>query len=373
MRYLIVFSACIWLFPAVVSGEPRKGPPAARVQVQTLKETEVRESVTLVGTAEARKRAVVASQVEGWVEEISFQEGDYIERGKPLARLEDRSLRIQLEGARASLQEAQERLGQAVADLKRLGVLYKSKSVAEKTFQDAQYEVNARKERVQVLRSEMAGLEDLLDKKTIKAPFSGWIAEQHAERGEWVDRGGPVATMVDLSRIHVRVPVPERFLPLLKVSDVADVSLDAVPGSTFSGRVLSLFPAGDPQSRTIPVKVEVRNSEGTIRAGMLSRVTLWVGSPRRAMMVPKDALVLEGPRRAVFIVNDEKAHRIGVQVLGYQGEAVEVSGDLHPGDLVVVRGNERIQDGQPVVINSAPSSSNSGKRTKKNHSTVTSK
>lgn len=362
--YPISLLVCVGLMPALVWGASPKGPPPARVAAQPLKETKVRESVTLVGTAEARKRAVVASQVEGWVEEISFQEGQYIDKGKTLARLDDRSLRIQLDGGRASLKEAQERLGQAMGDLKRLGVLYKSKSVAEKTFQDAQYEVNARKERVQVLRSELARLEDLLTKKTIRAPFSGWIAEQHVERGEWVDRGGAVAKMLDLSEIHVRVPVPERYVPLLKVGDNATVSLDAIPGRTFSGQILSLFPSGDPQSRTIPVKVEVPNPDRAIRAGMLSRVTLWVGPPRAAIMVPKDALVLEGPQRAVFVVNDEKAHRVEVQVLGYQGELAEVNGNLRPRDLVVVRGNERIQDGQPVVILSDSSTPTPGKQTK---------
>ena len=345
-----VFIVLILLTQALSWGQTPKGPPPAPVVVQPVIETQIRESITLVGTAEAQKRALVATQVEGWVEEVSFQEGDRREKNVPLVRLEANALKLELQGARAALKETEERLNQALADFRRLEALYSSESISQKRFQDAQFEVNARRERVRVLRSEVARLEDRLSKKTIRAPFSGWIAEKRVERGEWVDQGGSVATMVDLSRIHARVPVPERYLPLLKVGETARVSLDALPGRTFSGRILSLLPTGDAKSRAFPVKVEIPRPEGLIKEGMLARVSLSIGKPRTALLVPKDALILEGLNKSVFVVKDNVARRLDVEILGYQEGAAEVRGNLTQGDLVIVRGNERIREGQAVVI-----------------------
>jgi RND family efflux transporter MFP subunit len=345
-----LFMVLILLTPAFSWGQSPKGPPPAPVVAQPVIETEIRESITLVGTAEAQKRALVATQVEGWVEEVSFQEGDLREQNVPLVRLEANALKLELQGARAALKETEERLNQALADFRRLEALYSSESISQKRFQDAQFEVNARRERVRVLRAEVTRLEDRLSKKTIRAPFSGWIAEKRVERGEWVDQGGSVATMVDLSRIHVRVPVPERYLPLLKVGETARVSLDALPGRTFFGRILSLLPTGDAKSRAFPVKVEIPRPEGLIKEGMLARVTLSIGKPRAALLVPKDALILEGLNKSVFVVKDNVARRLEVEILGYQEDAAEVRGNLKQGDLVIVRGNERIREGQAVVI-----------------------
>jgi RND family efflux transporter MFP subunit len=334
-----------------------QGQSAVRVVVEAVREAEVRETVTLVGTARASRRSTVASQVEGWVEEIFFEAGDLVDKDRALARLEDRALQIQLEGARAALAEARARLGQAQADLDRLSVLWDSRSIAEKALQDAQFESDARKQRVNVLRSQVENLKDKLNKKTIRAPFSAWVAEQHVEVGEWVDAGGAVATLVDLAEIHVEIPIPERYLPSLKVGDPVAVALDALPEKIVSGQIHSICPSGDPRARTFSVEVSVSNPNGLIRAGMLARATFAVGAPHEAVLVPKDALVLTGSTRAVFVVNDQKAHRVSVQVVAYHEDAAEVQGDINPGSLVVVIGNERLRDGQPVEATPKPSSS----------------
>jgi RND family efflux transporter MFP subunit len=143
------------------------------------------------------------------------------------------------------------------------------------------------------------------------------------------------------------------------VDDAATVILDALPARKFRGNIVTIFPQGDDQSRTFPVEVTVPNSDGVIRAGMLCRVDLGVGEPRMALMVHKDALVLGGPTPAVYKVNDKRAHIVNVEILGYQGERVEIRGELSPGDSVVVRGNERIRDGQQVMVLSDPSNSSS--------------
>lgn len=349
---LFVFSICLVGLSGLAS--PVEGQNAVKVMVEPVREKEVLESVTLVGTAKSRKRSKVASQVEGWVEEIFFEDGDLVKQGQPLARLEGRSLRIQLDGAKAALQEAEARLAQAEADLVRLSALWESKSIAEKALQDAQFEANARKQRVNVLHSQMEHLKDKLSKKEIRAPFAGWVAEQHVEVGEWVDPGGAVATLVDLSEIHIEVPMPERYVPALRVGEPVDVTLDAFPDKTFPGKVHSINPYGEAQARTFDVEVAVPNPDNLILAGMLARATLSAGAAHKALLIPKDALVLSESNRAVFVVNDQKAHRVPVEIVAFHGDAIEVEGELQPGALVVVIGNERLRDGQSVEV--APSS-----------------
>ena len=335
---------------AVLAAGTSYGRSPAKVIVGDVREADIRTSVTLVGTAKPHKEAVLASQVEGWVEAVFFLAGDRVEKGDRLAQLEDRSLLIQLDGAKASLKEAETRKKQAETDLKRLEALYSSRSVAEKQIDDARYELDARSKHVLALKSEVNQLEDQLAKKRIRAPFSGWIAEKHLEQGEWVAKGGDVAKLLDLSVIHIRAEVPERFLPLLNVGDDAKLTFDALPGRDFKGKIRAVFPSGNTQTRTFPVEMILANEEGVIRAGMLCRVSMGIGNARKALLVPKDALVLEGDRRTVFKINDNKAHRVEVEVVGFQDGSAEIRADIEDGDRVVVFGNESLQDGEPVEI-----------------------
>jgi membrane fusion protein (multidrug efflux system) len=132
------------------------------------------------------------------------------------------------------------------------------------------------------------------------------------------------------------------------------VTADALGDQIYPASIYAIISEGDAEARVFPVKFEVINRDYKLKSGMLARVTFAAGKPREGLLVPKDALVNRGEEAVVFLVQTGKAKETRVRVKGYQGEKAEVTGKITAGDQVVIRGNERLSDGQPVQPFPAP-------------------
>jgi RND family efflux transporter MFP subunit len=345
-----LFQLCLFLF--FVTGLPSwaQGPPPPPVAVSAVVQKNIRESVVLVGTATSRVTSLLASEAEGLVEKLYVEEGAAVKKGQVLARLRSSTLKIQLTLARAARKEAQERYLQAKAELERSEKLRRSQSISEKKFLDDRFETMAWEQRVIQREAEVSRLRDLLSKKTIVSPFSGFVARKHTEVGQWVERGGGIVTLIDLSYIHVVAQVPERYIDRVLMGDQASVTIDALGSKTFLGKIISVNPEGDREARTFPVKVQVKNEGFQIKSGMLSHVSFSLGKSYPAILVSKDALVTRDNQKFVFVYQNDTVKMVRLNVKGYHGGMAEVSGNLKAGFLVVTRGNERLRDGQKVRI-----------------------
>jgi len=380
----------------------KAGPPPAPVVVAPVVARQVTDELVLVGTAEPQRRSLVASDVEGIVAEVLVQEGSPARRGDRLAQLRTDALEIQLRGAvaqreryryelaeleagsriedveaaRAAVREADAAHAWARQEVKRQRDLHADGAVALRAVDEAEtgletarqrleqalarlrlLEAGPRKEQIARARAqlrgaeaEVAGLEDEIARATIRAPFDGIVAAEHTERGQWVAKGGPVVELVDLSRVEIAVPFPERFLSRLRVGGTVQVRFDALGEAAFPGEVIAIVPQADVASRTFRVKVRVPNQDRALKGGMFARVAFPLSGGREATFVPKDAVVLRGGVSLVYVVNGAAAHEVPVQPGRAQGGAVEVAGAVRPGQMVVVRGNERLRDGQAVHV-----------------------
>ena len=353
-RRLLVISSVLLLLLAACSeqqaAQPSQGRPPSPVRVAAVVTQEVQRSVSLVGTVEPWRRSVVASEIAGLVQVFPVEEGMAVKKGQVLARLRTDTLEIRLNSAEASHREARTRYQQARKDLKRVKVLFEKELVTQKEFDDAITEEGALRQRFIQLQTEIQQVRDELSKSRITAPFDGWITQEFTEVGQWVSAGGQVVEMVDLLRVQVEVPLPERYVNDVRVNDPVAAVFDGLPGLQFKGRVFSVVAQADTASRTFPIKVELPNPGLAMKSGMVSRVTLKVGAPYEALVIPKDALVLRGGREFVYLLNEGKVSQIPVTSELHLDEVVQVSGDLQAGMTVVVEGNERLRPGQPVRI-----------------------
>lgn len=329
---------------------PPAKPPAFPVRVAKVTKQEVARSATLVGTAEPRKRSVVASEIAGLVDQFPVDEGDFVKRGQLLARLGTQTLQIQHDSAVASRAEWQVRHEQAKLDLVRVKTLFEKELVTRKEHEDAIAEELALRQRLAQLDAEIRQVEDRLAKSSILAPFAGWIIEERTEIGQWVEEGGPVVEMVDLSRVRIAVPLPDRYIQHVQRGDPVSAVFDGLPGFEAEGHVFSIVAQANEASRTFPIKVEVPNQDLRIKSGMAARVTLSLGQAYPALVVPKDALVLRGGNEFIFVVQDGRAVQKRVRPGLYTNGLVEVAGDVQEGMRVVILGNERLLPGQQVRI-----------------------
>ena len=354
---LISLVLCLVTLPACneqQAAPPPPAPPPTPVRVAPVLLQEVKQTVTLVGTVEPWKRSVVASEVEGLVQAFPAEEGMKITRGQLLARLRTETLQIRLDSALALYRESGARYQRAKRDLSRIRVLFKKELVTQKDFDDALAEETALKERLSQLKADIRQVRDSLNKSKIVAPFDGWITQEFTEIGQWVEEGGAIVEIVDLSHVQVEVPLPERYVSHIQTRDLVIATFDGLPEFEAQGSVFSLVAQADRTARTFPVKVEIPNPALAIKSGMVSRVTFRVDRPHQGIVVPKDALVLRGGKQFVFQVNDGTVDQIPVTAVLHVDDLVEIEGPVREGMTVVVEGNERLFPGQPVRVLDVP-------------------
>ena len=344
---------CLLTLPACneqQAAQPPPAPPPTPVRVAPVLLQEVEQTVMLVGTVEPWKRSVVASEVEGLVQAFPAEEGMKVKRGQLLARLRTETLQIRLDSALALYRESGARYQRAKRDLSRIRILFKKELVTQKDFDDALAEETALKERLSQLKADIRQVRDSLNKSKIVAPFDGWITQEFTEIGQWVEEGGAIVEIVDLSHVQVEVPLPERYVSHIEVRDPVTATFDGLPEFEARGSVLSLVAQADRTARTFPVKVEIPNPALAIKSGMVSRVTFRVDRPHKGIVVPKDALVLRGGKQFVFQVNEGTVDQIPVTAVLHVEDLVEIKGPVREGMTIVVEGNERLFPGQPVRV-----------------------
>jgi RND family efflux transporter MFP subunit len=333
-------------------GEEAEGPPPVPVQVAQVVQQTVSEQIALVGTTEPVARSEVAAEISGLVKEYPVREGDFVQKGKLLVRLRASDLKLRLKAARALKEKVRANLVFAEKELGRYEKLKDADSIEARKYDEALYQKESLEHELVRTQAEIELLEDDMSKTTVVAPFSGFVAREHTQVGEWLPAGGPreVVTLLDLGHVKITVDVPERYVVQLVAQSLVRVLVPSLSDQPFLGKISAILPEGDPNARTFPVHVTLENPDLKIRGGMEAKVTFNLGTSRDAVLVPKDAIVTAGANRLIYLVNHGVAQPMNVQVIGYYDGNVAVEGPLKPGDTVVIRGNERLRPGQPVKV-----------------------
>jgi len=352
LKVISILFFFIWIVLPVtgVSGQSNKRM-AAPVKVEKIIQKTVRPFVTLIGTAEPYRRSTVASEVEGLVTDFSAELGKRIEKGEVLAEIERAPLFLDLKQAEASLAEAGENYKNALSEHQRAEELFKKKSISSRQYDIARYAANALKQKIRALEIKIEAIKYDIEKCSIRAPFSGFVVEEHTQVGQWLRKGGDVVTIVDMDAILVTVPVPDRYIYFIEPGQSVDLSFEFLPGKKDrKGKVRSIIRKGDEKARTFPVQIEVANKDFFILEGMSSTVLFPVGKSLQSLLVNKDAVVSSSDQHSIFIVEDGKAQMIPIIKGKAYGSLVVIEGEVRAGDQVVVEGNERLQPGQEVSI-----------------------
>jgi len=300
-----------------------------------------------VGTVYYIEVSNLSTEISGMVESITFEEGQRTEKGAPLVKLNSDLLEKRLQARVASHEQILSDLERARNDYKRIEGLYNKRIVSEKEYDDQRFQVDGLEKKADALKAEVEQLEIELEKTRIKAPFSGVIIKKHIARGDWLSPGKTVATIASDGSMDLIVEVPEAVTKYLELGMQVDTN---VGGKEKRGEIIAIIPKGDITTRTFPIKIRIKNGASLLE-GMEGRVKLPVGESLDAMMVPRDAVLNRFGETTVVLVVDSKAKVIPVKILGYQGMMAGINAKkISEGMKVVVKGNERLTDGQPVAI-----------------------
>jgi RND family efflux transporter MFP subunit len=345
-------------------------------------------TVTVTGTLAADEEVVAGFKVAGRVSEIAVDLGSPVRKGQVLARLDPTDFRLRVEQAEAALRQVRAGLGlprdgaaesvdpektalvreaRAVLEEARLSrdrtarlseknLIARSEVdasqsrllVAESRYQAALEEIRNRQELLAERSSGLALARQQLADAVLNAPIDGAVRERRASVGEYLAAGAPVFGLVRTHPLRLRVAVPERDAPSVRVGQSVRVLLEGDPAA-HAGRVARLSPSIQEQNRTLIVEAEVANRDGKLRPGSFARAEIVVEADRTAVTVPAPAVVTFAGLEKVFVVKDGKAVEKRIRTGRRSGDRVEILEGVYAGDPVVVDPGNLV-GGTPVTV-----------------------
>lgn len=322
--------------------------PAALVSVDAVARQAFLQTTPVVGKLVARRAGDVAVRIAGTVAEVDVRVGERVLRGQVLARLDTRTLELQLALVRARRDSAAAELQLAAQESKRLSALAESDAVSQATHDDALQRRRIAAAKLAAAEAEVMLAETDLADAEIKAPFAAAVTARYAEVGGYLQIGDAVVQLVSADDLEVEAEVFAEQLGGVEAGAVAEVLLDN--GSRHRAVARAVVPLEEPLTRTRTVRFSVAfgGDAGLLAAEQSVTLLAPAGAQREFLSVHKDAIVRRATGAVVFVVADGVAEIRAVQTGVASGERIEVLSGLAEGELAVVRGNERLQPGQAV-------------------------
>ena len=362
MRHTPSLLAALVLFVAapVPEAVAQRGP--APVVVEEVRSEPLRQTTPVIGRFIPRQRGFVASRVAETVASIPVRVGERVDKGDIVARLRndrlssERNLRgAEVTEASATIEERQAALLKAQQTLSRVSALQGSNAFRKDRQDDAERDVESARSMLAAAEADLvrarASLrlaEIALADTVVRAPYPGVVTDKHTVEGAYLRQGDPVVTMINDLDLEIEADVPSNRVSGLEEGALVEALMSG--GRLIYAAVRAVVPEENPRTRTRTVRLTPELPDPSVRMSGNEAVTVQIpiGEARNVVTVPKDAVLVRGAGRIVFVVVNGKVQPRPVQVGDGTGDRFVVHDGLAPGDMVVVRGNERLRPGQDV-------------------------
>lgn len=321
------------------------------VMVVTSEHRDVADRIRATGQLTAKAEATIAAQVKGQVTEIHIHEGDAVESGGVLLIIDPERRQLEVTNARAQLAEAQAELAVAKRNYQRTKRLSKGNVASEARLDEDRTRESLARSVVTGAEARLGLARRALEDSTVRAPFSGLIARRYVSVGEYLSIGSALFDLVALDPIEVEFTLAEIDSSKVAIGHPVKIKIAPYPDEIFTATVSMISPTIDPRTRTLRVKAELPNPDGRIRPGLFAHIDLGVSERLDAIVVPDDAIVQRADGAVIFRLNDSgRVERVLVETGVILDGWIEISSGLSSGDVVVVRGQTRIDDGVLVSV-----------------------
>ncbi len=324
-------------------------PPPSTVATAVVQAEQWPESLPAVGSVTAAQGVMVSPEIAGTVSEITFDSGATVNKGDLLVKLDTSTEVAQLQAA-----EAQVKLARLNAD--RTRQLRADKTVSQAELDQAEATLQESQANADAIRA-------AIDKKTIRAPFSGKLGLRLVNLGEQLDVGKSIVSLQSLSPMYVDFSLPQQDLGRLETGLKVRVSTDAYPGREFEGKLTAINPNLNATTRSVQLRAEFANADQALRPGMFVRAAVELAGEDQVLAIPSTAVLAAPYGDAVYLVETQATN--GASHLTVQqkfirtgrsvGDFISVESGLKAGDRVVSSGLFKLHNGDTVLENNTNS------------------
>lgn len=359
------------------------------IQVEEVQGSDRPITLTLDGTLVADEESQVTSVVPGRVMRVLVERGSTVRQGEPLVRLRDVDFRLQARAAHAQLEQAQARLGMsegadapraaetpsvraarsdlelAESSLARAEELARRDVFSAQQLEEARGRAAAARERLQMAMNDSQVALAQLDSArvalrqastsasdaTVRAPFTGEVAERNVSVGEYVSPQTSLVTLVRMDPLRIELEVPQQHLQAVREGQTVALTVDALPNQTFEATVRYVSAAVRRDTRALTVEAVVANPDRTLRPGLYATARLATGGTSQVALISPSAVLSQAGVDRAFVVNGDHVEERILTVVDRTEQRVVVSDGLRAGERVATSGLEQLADGSPIQVN----------------------
>jgi RND family efflux transporter MFP subunit len=368
------------------NSQPTATPTPVDVATAPAITRNLRRDVEVVGSFAADEEVVVSAQAAGELSQLNVDFGGYVSQGQVIATIDQRDAKLKVEQAEATLKQTVARLGMkegekfdsnqnadvrvaksqldwAKLELDRSVKLiekgdiprssYDEKvtnhNLAQARYQAALDSVNQQLAAVEQQKAALALAKKALADTVVRSPISGAVKEKHASRGSYLMVNGKIVTLVKINPLRLRADIPESSVAAVRTGQTINVTVDAFPNRTFTGRVVRIGPSLDEKTRALTVEAEVANSGNLLRPGMFAKSRLITSANAPAVMVPQRAVVTVAGLSKVFVIESGKAVERVVKTGATDGDLIEIVEGVKDGETVATSNLDKLVTGTAVL------------------------
>ncbi|REL36665.1 efflux RND transporter periplasmic adaptor subunit [Thalassotalea euphylliae] len=322
--------------------------PASAVKVDVVTSMSLAATAELMGTVHSKMHVPITAGVSGRVDWVAAP-GSFVTAGGELVKMDMLPLKLSRAEHVAQLKRAKVNRDYYANEVNRLETLRKTNATSQFQLDQTRSQFELAEADIEIAQLQLEQIDDQISRATVTAPYDGVVTERLVLAGTDVNRSDVLSRFLDTEHLEARVFVPVKYLAFLRLGNELTLANEQ---QELDAAITAVIPSADPRSQTFEVRVEIPshlNSQWA--AGQLVKVTVPTQQAQPTLTVHRDALILRKDGTYVVKVGaDNKVSRLPVKVGKGTFERVSVSGELYDGDKVAIRGAERLQDGQTVVI-----------------------
>lgn len=324
----------------------------AAADIARVERAVLNRALPLTGSLSPLLQTTVKAQSPGEVLQVTVREGQAVQQGEVLVRIDTRNLEAQLAARQAELERAEADLALAKLNRENSANLLEKKFISQNAYDTAEAAYQAGLAGVKAAQAQLRLARIALDYATVRAPFAGTIAARLVQPGEKVEIGSNLVALVDLAQLELQAPAPADDVPGVQIGQLASFSVGGFGTRRFSGRVERINPMSDTGSRSVMLYLSVENPDGVLKGGMFAQGELTLHETEPVAAIPLTAVHVEAGVPFVYIIENDHIARRTV-TLGLRSEEqnlVEVRDGLSDGERVIAARIDTLKEGAPVIL-----------------------
>lgn len=307
----------------------------APVEIMVVNVRSLDEKILTTGTIIANEEVEVRSEISGRVTGIYFREGDYIRRGAVLLRINDADLQAQARKLAANKKLAEDNEA-------RQRRLLEKEAISRQEYEISQTNLNG-------ILADIENLKAQIDKTVLRAPFDGTVGLRYVSTGSYISPATRIATLTNMNPAKLDFAVPAKYVGAIRKGSRIRFTVEGSETSRY-GTVYAVEPKIDPETRTLLLRAVSPNGDRALVPGSFARIELVLNSKGSAIVVPTEAVIPEQSGQKVFVLRNQKAEPVTVEIGTRTDRDVEIRKGLQPGDSLITSGVQLVKPGGEVQI-----------------------